>query len=394
MFKGLKFKAFRSGRPISVEGYRAVARRRVPGMIWEYIDGGADDMGTLRSNRTSFARWSLRQRSLTGHSDPRLAVHVAGTRLDLPFLCAPTGLAALTHWHGDLGVARAAERAGTRLVLSTASSFSIEEVGSATQEDHWFQLYPFGNRAFVAGMFDRARSAGLQTLVVTVDVPVRGNREGERLNGMTVPPTIFLGSIVDAVRHPRWWVNLLRHGRLAAANYATGSNSRIDTRQMVASLEAQERFMQSNLSWDDVAWMRDLWKGPMFLKGILDVEDATHAVDKIGVTGLVVSNHGGRQLDGASASVDALDRIGQELAGRTELILDGGVRRGTDIVKALCLGARAVMIGRPYLYGLAVEGEAGVSAVLDILRDEVARTLALMGCPGVETLDRSWLIRD
>ncbi|MCW5653219.1 alpha-hydroxy acid oxidase [Hydrogenophaga sp.] len=377
-------------RPISVEGYRQAARRALPGMVWAYLDGSADDNVTAGDNTGSFQRWRLRQRVLTGHARVQLASRMAGTGLAMPLALAPTGLTGLSHWSGDPACARAAEAAGTRLVLSTASSYTLEEVASATEQNHWFQLYPFGDKPFVGGLLRRARDSGYTALFVTVDVPVRGNREGERISGMTVPPTLTPASVLDAALHPRWWWNLLRHRRLAAANYV--SSGLRGAAAAVQSVRAQERFMQADLHWDDLAWMREQWKGPIYVKGLLDPDDAERAVDRIGVDGIVVSNHGGRQLDNVQASVDALPAIAARVGDRCEVLLDGGVRRGTDVIKALCLGARGVFIGRPYVYGLAADGEAGVRDVLAILRAEMERALVLMGCPSVAELDRGWLL--
>ncbi len=377
-------------RPISVEGYRLAARRAVPRMIREYLEGGADDQVTLGENTAGFQRWRLRQRVLTGHAKIHLAATMVRTPVALPVALAPTGLTGLSHWSGDTACARAAEAAGTRLVLSTASSYTLEEVAQAASQPHWFQLYPFGDKAFVSGMLQRARNAGYTALFVTVDVPVRGNREGERTSGMTVPPTLTPASVIDAALHPRWWWNLLRHRRLAAANYV--SSGLRGATAAVQSVEAQARFMQADLHWDDLAWMREHWQGPIYIKGLLDPDDAAHAVDQIGVDGIVVSNHGGRQLDHALATIDALPAIAQRVGDRCEVLLDGGVRRGTDVIKALCLGAKGVFIGRPYVYGLAAAGEAGVRDVLEILRAEMERAMVLMGCPSVAQLDSSWLL--
>ncbi|MCB1474466.1 MAG: alpha-hydroxy-acid oxidizing protein [Rhodobiaceae bacterium] len=390
MLRGFKFRLTQDRHPASVEEYRQAAMRRLPSLVRAYIENGAEDEATLRANRGAFARWTLRQRVLTGTVKPRLETVIGGETITLPVMCAPTGFTALSHSSGDVAVARAAERAGTRIVLSTASSYSIEEVGAATNKPHGFQLYPFGNHEFAEGMLNRARESGYGALYVTVDVPVRGNRDAERRHGLTIPPVVSLGTALNCTFHPGWSLDLLRNGRLGAANYAPTGGLRGAT--MSDTITQQNRFMQTDLHWDDVAWMRDRWKGAFYIKGIMDVEDAVHAVEKIGVTGLVVSNHGGRQMDSAQGSLDALGAIGREVGGRAELILDGGVRRGTDVIKALCLGAKAVLIGRPYLYGLAAGGEDGVARVLEIFREELDRDLTLMGCPDIGLLDRSWLL--
>ena len=390
--------------PVSVAAWRRLARRRLPDLPWSYVDGGADDLVTLRENIAAFERWRLRQRCLTGVSKPRLAATMAGAQVALPVALAPTGAAGLSHWTGDVAATRAAERAGTRAILSTASSYTLEEVAEATQEDHWFQLYPFGDRQKVGQLMARAEAAGYAAMFVTVDVPVVGNREGARTSGMTQPWTLTPGRVLNMLSRPAWVLDALRRNRIAAIHYLERDTERPASTpggigrtvlgaaaDAIASAEAQARHMQGDLHWDDLAWMRDNWKGRLYVKGVLDPDDAQQAVDRIGVEGVVVSNHGARQLDRTLAPIDALPAIVERVGDRAEIYLDGGVRRGTDVITALCLGARGVFIGRAYLYGLAAAGEAGVAAILEIFRAELERDLVLMGCPGVEALDRSWL---
>ena len=381
----------RSG-PITVEDYRQLARRAVPSMVWAYVDSGAEDLGTLRANREAFERWCLRTRVLTGKDAKDLSVEVAGVPLSMPVLLAPTGLTGISHWTGEVGAAQAAEREGTRAILSTAATYSIEEVGAATNEDHFYQLYPWadettGARALTESFIDRAKQAGYRALFVTVDVPVHGNRESERKRGMGTPPVLTPARIASAAIRPKWWYGFLRYQRMSARNLVDQGGARAAVR----SVQAQYRWMRPELVWDDFAWMREQWGGPIYVKGVLDAEDAARAVD-LGATGVVVSNHGGRQLDGSVATLDALPAIAHRVGGRAEILLDGGVRRGTDIVKALCLGAKAVCIGRPYLYGLGARGPEGVAHVLRILKEEVSRTMTLMGVDRLEDLDESWLL--
>lgn len=392
---------------LSIADMRQRAMARLPALARAFVEGGADDHVTLEANTTGFARWRLRQRALAGVAGPDLSATIAGERLSLPVALAPTGGAGISHWTGDVAAARAAEQAGSRAVLSTAACYTLEEVAAATTSPQWFQLYPFGNRDRVRHLMQRARAAGYSALFVTVDVPVIGNREGERRAGMTAPWTLTPARLADMARHPRWAWNVWRHGRIAPVHYREpqpdGSPPPRPTDALKQALfgaasdairaaEAQQRFMQSDLNWDDLAWMRDQWQGPLYVKGVLDPEDAARAVDQIGAQGVVVSNHGGRQLDRSLASIAALPAIAARLAGRGEIYLDGGVRRGADVVTALCLGAKGVFIGRPYLYGLAAGGEAGVAQVLEIFRREMASTLVLMGCRSVAALDRSWVI--
>jgi L-lactate dehydrogenase (cytochrome)/(S)-mandelate dehydrogenase len=329
-------------------------------------------------------------RMLTGMSKPDLKAQIAHTDVAMPVALAPTGMVGLAHWSGDVACSKAAEAAGTRHVLSTASSYSIEEVAAATEQNHWFQLYPFGDRDKAAELMGRAAAAGYTALFVTVDVPVLGNREGERRSGMSIPPKFTAGRILEAGLHPAWWWNLLKHRRSGPIHYAGGRRSAIAS--AVEGMRTQARYMQGDLNWDDIAWMRDQWKGPFYVKGIMDAEDAVRCIDSIGAEGVVVSNHGGRQLDSCQGTLDALPAVVGAVGGRGEVYLDGGVRRGTDVIIALALGAKAVFVGRPYVHALAVAGEAGVRHVLDIFRQELARDLVLMGCPSVAAIDRSWVI--
>jgi L-lactate dehydrogenase (cytochrome)/(S)-mandelate dehydrogenase len=361
-------------------------------MPWAYLDGGAEDHVTLDANRAAFARWSLRSRVLSGAEGGDLATRVGGEALALPILLAPTGLTGLAHPQGEVGAARAAERAGTRAIVSTAASYSLEEVAAATAAAHMFQLYPWvdeaaGARDLTESLIARAKRAGYAALVVTVDAPTMGNRERERRAGMGIPPVLTPRRVIETALHPRWAWGMATRRRVSARNLVAEAGARAG----VASAEAQYRFMRPDLVWDDLAWMRERWSGPFLVKGILDPDDAERAVE-LGATGVVVSNHGGRQLDGAVASLDALAAVADRIGDRAEVLMDGGIRRGSDVVKALCLGATAVCIGRPFLYGLAVGGGAGVERVLAILREELARTMTLMGVASVRDLDRSWLV--
>jgi isopentenyl diphosphate isomerase/L-lactate dehydrogenase-like FMN-dependent dehydrogenase len=377
---------------VSVEDYRRAAARRVPRLVWDYVEGGADDLVTVRRNLTSFERWSLRARMMTGHPARRLSTTVAGVELELPVLLAPTGALGLSHWSGDLAAARAAEAAGTRLVLSTASSWSIEEVAAGTHADHFFQLYPGGDET--ATLMRRAWGCGYRALFVTVDVPVLGNREGERRFGYTRAGTIGRTltltprQALDMARHPRWVADLYRHGRGSMRNLVEESGVAA-TFQSIEILHRE--ITRATFAWDDLAWIREHWPGTVYVKGVLDPDDALRAV-AMGCDGVVVSNHGGRQLDHSLSALDALGPVVAAVGDRAEVLLDGGIRRGTDVVKALALGARAVLIGRPQIYGLIVGHERGVADVLEIFRAELDRALALMGIENVQELDRSWVI--
>ncbi|WP_293680803.1 alpha-hydroxy acid oxidase [uncultured Phenylobacterium sp.] len=384
-----RYRLFGGHAPIKVDDYTEAARRKVPAMAWPYLSGGADDLVTMADNRDAFRRWRLKVRSLTGVARPDLSTTIAGTKVSLPIGLAPTGMVGLAHWTGDIAAAKAAEAAGTRHVLSTASSYTMEEVAEATEQNHWFQLYPFADKPKVAELMTRAEQAGYTALFVTVDVGVIGNREGERRSGMTIPPTFTARRLLEAGTHPAWWWNLLKHRRAAPIHYITGPRT---IASAVEGARDQARRMQGDLNWDDVAWMRDHWKGPFYIKGILDPDDAERAVSGIGAQGVVVSNHGGRQLDSCLGALDALPPIVERIGGRGEVYLDGGVRRGTDVLIALALGAKGVFVGRPYVHGLAADGQAGVTGVLDIFRAELVRDMVLMGLPSIEALDRSWVL--
>ena len=374
---------------VSVADWRDAARRALPKMVWAYVEDGADSCRTAERNEQAYKDYTLRQRALAGIKAPMLATTVAGESLTMPVMLAPTALAGLSHWSGDLACARAAEAAGTRYVLSTGSSYTLEEVASVLSAPRWFQLYPFGDRGRVDSLLERASQAGYTVLFLTVDVPVRGNRETERRSGLTVPPTLTVAGLWDLMLHPRWTYGTLRHRRTAAIHYVAGDLRAADA--AVKSVQAQARAMQPDLDWADLEWIRGRWKGKLYVKGILDADDAQRCVEYGGVDGIVVSNHGGRQLDGALATLDALPAIAARVGHIAEILLDGGIRRGIDAAIAICLGARGVFIGRPYVYALAAAGECGVAQVLNLFRTDLERTLALMGCRSVGELDRQWI---
>ena len=382
--------------PITIEDYRKRARRSVPDMVWAFIDYGAEDLVTLRANRAAFNRYALRTRVLAGNEDVDLGTQVAGESLSLPVLMCPAGLAGLAHWTGERGAAQAAERAGTLLVLSTASSYSYEEVAAGTEKDHFFQLYPYHDPVEPTGslqngltqsLIQRAKQSGYKAMFVTVDTPVPGNRESERKRGMGKPPVMTPMRAIDGALKPKWAYGFVRHRRVSLRNLVDA----VGTKAAMDGINKQEKLMRPEMSWDDFAWIRDQWQGPVYIKGILDADDAERAVD-MGANGVVVSNHGGRQLDGALATLDALPAIAKRVGGRAEVLLDGGVRRGTDVIKALCLGATAVCVGRPYFYGLAVNGPAGAEHVINIFRQEMTRAMTLMGVKTVKDLGPEWLL--
>jgi L-lactate dehydrogenase (cytochrome)/(S)-mandelate dehydrogenase len=359
----------------------------LPEVIWEFVEGGADDHVTASANLEAFRRRTLRTRVLTGQAAPGLGVTVAGVTLALPIVLAPTGGTGLVHWTGEVGAALAAERAGTRAILSTLATYSLEEVAERTAEDHFFQIFPWPRvesptHEMARSLVRRAERSGFAALVVTVDVPVLGNRESLLRRGGEIPPVLTPRAIADVGLHPRWLYRFVKHRQALAPTLA-----RPDPNSPHANL------FQADVDWDGVARIREEWSRPLLVKGLLSPDDAERAVE-LGADGVIVSNHGGRQLDGAMASLDALPAIAERIGGRADVLLDGGVRRGTDVVKALCLGATAVCIGRPYLYGLAAAGPDGAGDVLEILRAEIARALTLMGAADVRALDASWTAGD
>jgi L-lactate dehydrogenase (cytochrome) len=351
-------------------------------MAFDFIDGGSDQELTLQRNLDAFRRLTFRPRHLVDVTERSLSRTVLGHEIELPVLIAPTGMARIAHRAGDLAGARAAGDAGTIFTLSTMSSHTLEEVRAAAPGPLWFQLYLWPQRDVVETLVARAQAAGYSALVVTVDVPVAGNRLRDVRNGFSFPPRLRASTAADLLRHPRWLAGV--PSAMTFANVADqvgdGPGKALEYARLVNRLLANP-----GADWSMLAWLRDRWSGPLLIKGTLTREDARLALEH-GVDGIVVSNHGGRQLDGAPASLDALGEVVDEVGDRAEVLLDGGVRHGSDVAKALALGARAVLIGRPWLFGLAIAGQDGVALVLEILRQELDRTLALSGRASVDAL--------
>ena len=375
---------------VSISDLRRLARRRLPKQIFDFVEGGAGDELTLGENRAAFDRINLQPKYLTDVRHRDLSVTVLGEKISMPILLAPAGLQRLVHRQGELATARAASAHGTIFILSTQSSFSLEEVAAATSGPLWFQTYAWRDHDVLGGLVVRALKAGYRTLVITVDVPVVGNRQRDTRNGMTIPPRIRLRSAIDAARRPMWVLNLLSGPPITFGNFSSQQASRLSP--MALMKQVQQLMVDSAGTWKDLEWLRSTWPHRLVVKGILSPGDARIAVES-GVDGIIVSNHGGRQLDSVPAALDALPKIVAAVGDHAEVLLDGGVRRGTDVVKALALGARAVLIGRPYWYGLAVGGEAGVSRALQILHDELDVAMALMGRSAVTELDSAAVSR-
>jgi L-lactate dehydrogenase (cytochrome) len=367
-----------------VEDMRQAARRRLPRALFDFIDGGAQDEVTLRRNREDFARLTLVPRVLTDVSQRDQSVEVLGQRYASPLILAPTGLPGVLWPGGGLAAARAADAAGVGFCLSTMSTSSIEDAAKASRQPIMFQLYVMKDRGLAQSMMERAKAAGCCALVLTVDLQVQGQRERDVRNGLTIPPQLRLASLADFALHPGWVWRYLRGPKVTLANFA--GTGRGDDMFTIASFVNSQ--FDPSVTWKDIDWVRTIWDGPLALKGILDGDDARLAAEH-GVDAVIVGNHGGRQLDGVPSAIAALPDVVDAVDGRVQVILDGGVRRGTDVLKALALGARACMIGRPFLYGLASMGEPGVRKVLDMLRTEIDVNLTLLGRAGVQHLDRS-----
>jgi L-lactate dehydrogenase (cytochrome) len=371
-------------RALTIDDLRRIARRRLPRAVFDFVEGGAGDEWTVARNRAAFERLLFRPRTLVDVSKRELATVVLGERVTTPVLVSPTGMAGLCWPKGEVAAARGAQDVGTIYTLSTHSSCSIEEVAAGAPGPLWFQLYVWQNRDLTRSFVERARAAGYRALVLTVDVPIISRRERDIRNGFTIPPRITVRNALDTLRRVRWMRRVLFGPRLTLANLVGAPGApRTD---IVTLGGVANRQVDPSVAWADLAWFRSLWQGPVVLKGVLTAADARRAVDH-GVDGVIVSTHGGRQLDGTPASIEALPEIADAVGHRIEVLLDGGVRRGADAVRALALGARAVMIGRPYLYGLAAGGQAGVRRALGILAGEVDHTLALVGVPRAGDLD-------
>jgi L-lactate dehydrogenase (cytochrome)/(S)-mandelate dehydrogenase len=368
----------------NVAELRRLARARLPRMVFDFCDGGAEDELTRARNEAGFANWAFLPRPLDGTRERPQETELFGHRLSLPVIVGPTGLSGMLWPKGELAAARAAAGAGTVYTMSHGSTITIEDLARQAPGPLWFQNFMYRDRGLTRSFAERAQAAGYQALVLTTDNQVLGQRERDLRNGFVIPPRISWRSVLDVARAWRWALRISR-AELTFANYAT------EERRDIVALGAHiGQLLDPTLNWRDVDWLRGIWRGPLLLKGVLHPAEARAALEH-GVDGVIVSNHGGRQLDGAIASIRALPAVVEAVAGRIPVLLDGGVRRGSDVVKALALGATACLIGRPHLWGLAVAGEDGVAWVLEILRRDIDRVLALGGWDGIVQLDRSVL---
>jgi L-lactate dehydrogenase (cytochrome) len=377
-----------SPQVLTIKDLRRLAERRLPRVAFDYIDGGADDEITLRENSRIFDDVLFRPRCAVATTACDLRTTVLGTKLELPFMLAPVGSSRLFYPKGEVVAARAAGKAGTAYIQSTLSGSRLEDVRAGSTGPCWYQVYLVGGRDIATAMIERARVAGFSALVVTIDTPVAGQRERDTRNGTKelIGRQVWsmLPYVSQILTRPRWLAAFLADGGLMNFPNVVLPEGPMPYADVGAALE------KSMVAWQDLRWIRELWKGPIIIKGVHTGEDALRAIDE-GADAIVVSNHGGRQLDGVAPTLRVLPEVIAAVNGRVEVLLDSGIRRGSDIVKALCLGARAVLIGRAYAYGLGAGGEAGVTRAIDILRTEVTRTLKLLGCASVSSLDRSYV---
>lgn len=369
-------------RLYSVAEARRLAGRALPRAIFDFVDGGAEDERALRRNEAAFGELELLPRPLEGTTVRDQSVTLFGKRLALPVLIGPTGLSGLLWPDGELAAARAAARAGTAYCLSHGSTCSIEELATGGGGLCWMQVFMYRDRELTRAFTERALTAGYDALVLTTDNQVLGNRERDLRNGFTIPPRLTGGAMLGMLGRTPWLWRMRGRRDLTFANYV-GTSGASDIASLAARMAS---LLDPAASWADVAWLRALWPGPLLLKGVLHPDEARRAVAE-GIDGIIVSNHGGRQLDDAPATIDALPAIVAAVAGKIPVLLDGGVRRGSDVVKARALGAAACLLGRPHLWGLAVGGEAGVGAVLDLYRRDIDRVMALGGWDSLAAID-------
>ena len=373
----------------SIEDLRILAKRRVPRMFYDYADSGAWSESTYRANEADFQRVYLRQRVGLDMSNRTLATTMAGQPVTMPVALAPVGLTGMQHADGEIRAARAAAAAGVPFTLSTMSICSIEDVAENSHEPFWFQLYVMKDREFIDRLIDRAKAAGCSALMLTLDLQILGQRHKDVKNGLTAPPRMTLPNILNISLRPRWWLGMLGTKRRSFRNIVGHVKGVTDLRALSAWTSEQ---FDPTLNWDDVKRIKDRWGGKLILKGILDPVDAEQAA-QTGADAIVVSNHGGRQLDGAMSSIAALPAIARAVGSSIEVLMDGGIRSGQDVIKALALGAKGVLIGRAYVYGLGAMGEAGVARALEIIRKELDVTMALCGLRDVRQVTGDILAR-
>ena len=376
-------------RPITcIEDLRRLAERRVPRMFYDYADAGSWTETTYRANESDFRAIQFRQRVALDIERRSLATKMAGIDCAMPVALAPTGLTGMQHADGEILAARAAEKFGVPFTLSTMSICSIEDVAASTTRPFWFQLYVMRDRDFIERLIDRAKAAKCSALMLTLDLQILGQRHKDIINGLSAPPKMTLANILNLMTKPRWGLGMLGTSRRSFGNIVGHAKGVGDLSSLSAWTAGQ---FDPRLSWADVEWVKKRWGGKLILKGIMDAEDARLAADS-GADALIVSNHGGRQLDGAPSSIRALPPIADAVGSRIEVWMDGGIRSGQDVLKAVALGAKATLIGRPFLYGLGALGEAGVTRCLEIIRNELDLSMAFCGRTDIGAVDRGILL--
>ena len=370
----------------NVEDFRKLAKKKLPAPIFHYIDGGADDEITLKRNTESFNNCDLIPSVLTGASDIDLSTTVLGQKIDFPLFLSATAMHRLYYHQGERATAKAAEKMGTMFGISTMSTTSIEEIGKLTKGPKMFQLYIHKDRGLTDNLIERCKKSGFNSMCLTVDAVVAGNRERDHRTGFSTPPRLTLSSLLSFALHPRWSLNYLFRKKFELSNiiHTTDKGSKID--QSVMNY-MNEQF-ETKMNWSDAEYCVKKWGGPFALKGVMSVEDAKKAID-IGCTAIIISNHGGRQLDGSRTPFDQLTEIVDAVGDKIEVILDGGIRRGTHVLKALALGAKACSFGRGYLFALGAAGQQGIESLLQKMKEEINRDMILMGCKSVKDLNRS-----
>jgi L-lactate dehydrogenase (cytochrome) len=372
----------------NIEDLRILAKKRVPRMFYDYADSGSWTESTYRANQEDFGKLKLRQRVAVNIDNRSLRTKMIGQDVAMPVALAPTGLTGMQHADGEILAARAAEKCGVPFTLSTMSICSIEDVASHTKAPFWFQLYVMRDRDFIERLIERARAARCSALMLTLDLQILGQRHKDLKNGLSAPPKPTLANMLNLATKPRWGLGMLGTRRRYFGNIV-GHVKGVENMGSLSAWTSQQ--FDPRLNWNDVEWIKKLWGGKLILKGIMDAEDARLAADS-GADALIVSNHGGRQLDGAPSSISALPPIVEAVGSRIEVWIDGGIRSGQDVLKAVALGAKGTLIGRPFLYGLGAMGEAGVTKCLEIIRNELDLTMAFCGLTDIRQVDRSVLL--
>ena len=369
----------------NIDDLRLLAKKRVPRAVFDYADGAAEDELTKDNNRNAFKKWKFIPDVLVDVAEVDTQTKVLGTEMPYPFALGPTAISYLFHHSGEPAVARAASERNFPSTLSSIASTNIEDYADASDCSVWYQMYVWKNREISNDFIKRCKEKNYKAIMLTVDVPVGGKRERDLRSGMTIPPRLTLSSIIDAAFHPSWWWNFIFGPKIKFANVKErfmGKNKNFSN--MMTYMNQQ---FDPSVTWDEAKEIASMWGGPFAIKGLMNADDAEKAIE-IGASAIVISNHGGRQLDSAVAPIDVLPEIAERVNGRVEILIDGGIRRGTDIVKAIALGADACLIGRPWVYGLAAKGEKGVGLVIDILSSEVTRTLQLLGCKSIKDVSK------